>query len=117
MIRHTGRLPGMRSIMMGDVDARVGVYYMANATECRRRLPTSGSPCCEVKHTARGTSAIKVDPKLLARYVGVYDMEGDVLTIKLRDGKLYLDKNGRKGDGVFRRDAVEFFHPGQPSDH
>lgn len=35
LIRHVGRMPGMCSMMMGDVDARVGVFYMANATDDR----------------------------------------------------------------------------------
>jgi len=33
LIRHVGRMPGMSSMMMGDVEAHVGVYYMANASD------------------------------------------------------------------------------------
>ena len=31
IIAHTGGIPGMSSNMVGDVDAKVGVYYMSNS--------------------------------------------------------------------------------------
>jgi CubicO group peptidase (beta-lactamase class C family) len=110
MIRHTGRLPGMRSIMMGDVDARVGVYYMANATDVSMEIADVAIALLRgEEYPLAERRPITLDPKLLARYVGVYDMEGDVFTIKLREGKLYLDKNGKKETEFLAETPTRFF--------
>jgi len=116
MIRHTGRLPGMRSIMMGDVDARVGVYYMANATEVSMEIADVAIallrgeeyPLAERQH-------ITVDPRQLARYAGVYDMNGDAFTIRLREGRLYLDKNGKKETELLAETPARLFIRGDPA--
>jgi len=95
LISHGGGIPGQSSFMMGDVDARVGVYYMSN----------SGAPS-EIAEAAiallRGEEyispadrkAIAVDPKVLERYVGVYEVSGDLLVTVSRDGALLRLKQG-----------------------
>lgn len=116
MIRHTGRLPGMRSIMLGDVDARVGVYYMANATDVSMEIADVAIALLRgEEYPLAERQPVTVDPKQLARYVGVYDMEGDVFTIKLREGKLYLDKNGRKETEFLAESPTRFFIQGNPA--
>jgi hypothetical protein len=82
--------------MMGDVDARVGVYYMSN----------SGAPQ-ELAGAAlallRGEDwipladrkGIAVDPKVLDSYVGAYDLPfGQAITIAREGRMLYLREPG-----------------------
>ena len=69
----------MCSMRMGDVDAHVGVYYVANATYDRfdiadvaiRLLRGESYPVAD-------RQAVPVDPKVLDRYVGIYVAEDSV---------------------------------------
>jgi len=73
IIAHSGGIPGQSSYMIGDVDAKVGAYYMSN----------SGAPASIGEAAIRllqgeeyvpppERKAIDVDAKVLERYVGVY---------------------------------------------
>ena len=77
LISHSGAIRGQNSVMMGDVDARVGVYMMSN----------SGVPSTlgeAAIHLLRGEDYtppedrdyIEVDPEILATYAGQYDLAG-----------------------------------------
>lgn len=96
IISHSGGIPGQSSFMMGDVDAKVGVYYMSN----------SGAPT-EIAEAAiallRGEEYVSpadrktmtVDPKVLDRYAGTYDlMLGMVITVS-RDGPGLVVQQGQ----------------------
>jgi CubicO group peptidase (beta-lactamase class C family) len=95
IISHSGGIPGQSSFMMGDVDARVGVYYMSN----------SGAPP-EIAEAAiallRGEEyippakrkAIAVDAKILDRYVGVYEISPEASFTVIRDGGTLRVKQG-----------------------
>ncbi|MCU1328311.1 MAG: hypothetical protein JWN34_3681 [Bryobacterales bacterium] len=118
LIRHTGRMPGMSSMMMGDVDAHVGVYYVTNATD---------DPFSEVADAAivllRGEpyppaerQAIQVDSTVLDRYVGTYEMGNDVFAITREGTALFLqkNKNPKKGE-LLAETPTMFFLRGDPS--
>lgn len=87
VIAHSGGIPGQSSYMMGDVDAKVGVYYMSN----------SGAPASigeAALKLLRGEDytppaerkAIAVDPKVLDRYVGTYAVAAGTSLIVSREG-------------------------------
>jgi CubicO group peptidase (beta-lactamase class C family) len=116
MIRHTGRLPGMSSITMGDVDAHVGVYYMANATDVTSEIADAaiallrGGP-----YPPAERQAIKVDPTALDRYVGSYEVGSDVFDITREEGSLYVQKNKNKKAELLAETPTTFFIKGQPA--
>jgi hypothetical protein len=95
IISHGGGIPGQSSNMMGDVDARVGVYYMSN----------SGAPQ-ELADAAlallRGEDwipvadrkGIAVDPKVLDSYVGAYELPFEQTLTIVRDGRTLYSRQG-----------------------
>jgi CubicO group peptidase (beta-lactamase class C family) len=94
IISHSGGIPGQSSFMSGDVDAKVGVYYMSN----------SGAPG-EIAEAAlallRGEDYvpvadrkfIAVEPKVLDTYVGEYELTAEfVFSVTREGGKLLLQQ-------------------------
>ena len=117
LIRHTGRMPGMCSMMMGDVDAHVGVYYMANASDDRFEIADvaiallRGEP-----YPLAERQAIKVDPKILDRYAGIYATDNDVFTILREGAALLLQKNMRPKKGeLLAESSTAFFLKDDPA--
>jgi CubicO group peptidase (beta-lactamase class C family) len=94
IISHNGGIPGQSSYMAGDLDAKVGVYFMSN----------SGAPAVigeAALKLLRGEDytpppepkIISVDPSVLDRFVGVYELSSDVAFTVSRDGsKLTLQQ-------------------------
>ncbi len=95
IISHGGAIPGQSSYMAGDLDAKVGVYFMSN----------SGAPA------AIGEAALKLlrgedyippaepkivalDPSVLDRYVGVYELISDVAFTVSREGNKLMLQQG-----------------------
>jgi serine-type D-Ala-D-Ala carboxypeptidase/endopeptidase len=117
MIRHTGRMPGMSSIMMGDVDARVGVFYVANATDVPFHIADAAITLLRGEHYPPAErQPIQIDPKALDRYVGVYETEKDVFTIT-REGPAFFvqkNKNAKKGQ-IFAETPTRFFLKDDPA--
>lgn len=116
MIRHTGRMPGMSSMMLGDVDDRVGVYYMTNALDDR-----FGDIAEVALSLLRGEPyppperrAIRVDPAILERYVGTYELDGAIFSVTLEGGSLWLQKNRKKGE-LLAETPEMFFLRGDPA--
>jgi len=94
IITHSGGIPGQSSFMSGDLDAKVGVYFMSNSggpsriAEAALALLQGNDyiPPAERKTVA-------VDPKVLAAYVGKYQLApGYVITITTKDGKLFIQQ-------------------------
>lgn len=116
MIRHTGRLPGMSSIALGDVDAHVGVYYMANATDVTFEIADAaiallrGSP-----YPPAERQAIMVDAVTLDRYVGRYEFGPDVFHITREGETLFVRKNQNQKGELFAETATTFFVKGHPA--
>jgi hypothetical protein len=73
IIRHSGSAQGLKASMVGDVDARVGAYYMVNSGDpyyiARAAIPLlrgeDYTPPAEKKPTT-------IDPAVLRTYVGSY---------------------------------------------
>jgi CubicO group peptidase (beta-lactamase class C family) len=99
IINHTGGIPGQSSYMAGDLDAKVGVYFMSN----------SGAP------TTIGDAALKllqgldyvppaplkgiaVDAAILDKYLGVYEMSADVMFTITREGTKLLARQNDQPD-------------------
>jgi serine-type D-Ala-D-Ala carboxypeptidase/endopeptidase len=116
MIRHTGRMPGMSAMMMGDVDAHVGVYYMANATDVPFEIADAaiallrGDPYPPPERTA-----IHVDPTVLDRYVGIYESGDDLFAITREEDKLFLQKNNNRKGELLAETPTTFFIKGDPA--
>jgi serine-type D-Ala-D-Ala carboxypeptidase/endopeptidase len=116
IISHTGGIPGMSSLMMGDVDAKVGVYFMSN----------SGAPASIAQAALkllRGEEyeapvepkAVAVDAKTLDQYVGVYELDSDVAVTVARAGSnLTFQVNDQPAASLLAQSATTFFSKGQP---
>jgi serine-type D-Ala-D-Ala carboxypeptidase/endopeptidase len=117
ILSHTGGIPGMSSYMLGDVDAKVGVYFMSN----------SGAPLSigdaalallrgeeYVPPPARKT--IAVDPRTLDRYVGVFDIGSDVSITVARegDGIVFRMNDQATGTPLLAETPTRFFAKGSP---
>jgi CubicO group peptidase (beta-lactamase class C family) len=95
IISHSGGIPGQSSYMAGDLDAKVGVYFMSN----------SGAPSVigeAALKLLRGEDytappqpkIVSVDPSVLDHYVGVYELSSDVAFTVRRDGNKLMVQQG-----------------------
>lgn len=95
IISHSGGIPGQSSYMAGDLDAKVGVYFMSNSGapnvigEAALKLLRGEdyTPPAEPK-------IVSVDPSVLDRYVGVYELSADVAFTVSRDGDKLMMQQG-----------------------
>jgi len=90
LIHHGGAIAGQRAFLIGDLDAKVGVYYMTNSDFLPDATPPAQS---EIVYAAlkllRGESytprprkkGIAVDEKLLNSYVGTYELGPVTFTV------------------------------------
>lgn len=113
LIRHTGRLPGMSSMMMGDTDAHVGVYYMANATDVPSDIADAAIALLRGdSYPPAERQSIQVDPKVLERYVGSYQVGDNVFEITREEAKLFVQKNKNKKGEMLAETPTSFFLKG-----
>ena len=95
IINHGGAIPGQSSYMVGDLDAKVGVYFMSNSG-----APSSiGEAALKLLRGEDYTppappKIVSVDPSVLDRYVGVYALSPDVLFTVSRDGSKLMIQQG-----------------------
>ncbi len=95
IISHSGGIPGQSSYMVGDVDAKVGVYFMSNSggppsiAEAALKLLRGEEyvPPPERK-------SIAVDPAVLDTYVGTYELTPDVVFTVSRVGRSLMLQQG-----------------------
>lgn len=115
IIAHSGGIPGQSSWMMGDVDAKVGVYYMSN----------SGAPAAigeAALKLLRGEDFTPPPPRkpvavaaaILDRYVGEYDT-GQLRFTVTREGEGLLIRQGGAPNPLrlLAESPVSFFARGQ----
>jgi serine-type D-Ala-D-Ala carboxypeptidase/endopeptidase len=94
IITHSGGIPGQSSYMVGDLDAKVGVYFMSNSGA----PPAIGEAALKLLRGEDYTpppepKIVAVDPKLLDSYVGVYEYNSELaLTVTRDGGKLTLQQ-------------------------
>src|SRR5262245_37656431 len=103
LIHHGGAIPGQRAFLIGDLDARVGVYYMTNSDYLPDATPPAQS---EIVYAAlkllRGESyvprpqrkGIAVDEKVLNSYVGTYELGPATLVVSRVGRALAFQQNG-----------------------
>jgi CubicO group peptidase (beta-lactamase class C family) len=104
LIHHGGAIAGQRAFLIGDLDARVGVYYMTNSDYLPDATPPAQS---EIVYAAlqllRGESyvprpqrkSIAVDEKVLNSYVGSYELGQGTLVVSRVGRALALQQNNQ----------------------
>jgi CubicO group peptidase (beta-lactamase class C family) len=104
LIHHGGAIGGQRAFLIGDLDARVGVYYMTNSDYLPDATPPAQS---EVVYAAlkllRGEDyiprpqpkGIAVDQKLLDSYAGTYDFGPAAFIVSRVGHALALQQTGQ----------------------
>jgi hypothetical protein len=104
LIHHGGAIGGQRAFLIGDLDARVGVYYMTNSDYLPDATPPAQS---EIVYAAlkllRGESyvprpqrkGIAVDEKVLDSYTGTYEAGPGTLVVSRVGRALALQQNGQ----------------------
>jgi CubicO group peptidase (beta-lactamase class C family) len=104
LIHHGGAIAGQRAFLIGDLDARVGVYYMTNSDYLPDATPPAQS---EIVYAAlkllRGESyvarrerkGIAVDDKLLNSYVGTYELGRASIVVSRVGRTLALQQTGQ----------------------
>ncbi len=116
IISHGGGIPGQSSFMMGDVDAKVGVYYMSNSG-----APTSIATAAitllrgDDYKAPTPRKAVKVDPKILDKYAGAYQLTPDIVWTLVRegDGLVRMPVGGGSKTPLLAETTTRFFIEGQ----
>jgi CubicO group peptidase (beta-lactamase class C family) len=102
LIHHGGAIAGQRAFMIGDVNAKVGVYYMTNSDYLPDAVPPSELVDAALK-LLRGENyvpqpprkAIAVDEKVLDSYVGTYELGPARLVVSRVGRALAIQQNGQ----------------------
>jgi serine-type D-Ala-D-Ala carboxypeptidase/endopeptidase len=102
LIHHGGAIAGQRAFMIGDVKARVGVYYMTNSDFLPDAAPPSELVDAALK-LLRGESyvprpqrkGIAVDEKVLDSYVGTYELGRGTIVVSRAGRVLAIQQNGQ----------------------
>jgi CubicO group peptidase (beta-lactamase class C family) len=95
IIIHNGAIPGQSSYMAGDLDAKVGVYFMSNSGA----PPVIGEAALKLLRGENYTpppepKIVSVDSSVLDRYVGVYQLSSDTTFTVSRDGNKLMMQQG-----------------------
>jgi CubicO group peptidase (beta-lactamase class C family) len=116
IISHSGGIPGQSSYMVGDLDAKVGVYFMSNSGA----PPSIGEAALKLLRGEDYTpppppKIVSVAPSVLDRYVGVYELNPGAAFTVARDGnKLTLQQgDGPKKSELAATSATSFVVIGQ----
>lgn len=95
IIQHGGAIAGQRSMLRGDVDARVGIYYMTNSDV---ELPIDHAALALLRgddyELPPKRVGKKVDGKLLDEYAGTYRSPEGIAVTFTRDGPDLISKRG-----------------------
>jgi D-alanyl-D-alanine-carboxypeptidase/D-alanyl-D-alanine-endopeptidase len=120
-ISHGGGVPGFNAYSMGDVDARVGVYLMANASPSLRPMRAIGKLVLELlrgetdiqplpRFAVKEHKEVPVSSTILAKYVGKYEMRPDfVLTITKEGDSMFVRATGQERAQLSPMSESEFF--------
>jgi len=122
LIHHGGAIAGQRAFLIGDLDARVGVYYMTNSDFLPDATPPAQS---EVVYAAlkllRGENyvprprrkGIAVDDKVLNSYVGTYDLGRAAFVVSRVGRALALQQNNQSAvNELLAETPARFFQRG-----
>jgi hypothetical protein len=116
LIHHGGAIQGQRAFMIGDVKAKVGVYYMTNSDFLPDAAPPSELVDAALK-LLRGEDyvpqpprkVIAVDDKVLDRYVGTYDLGPASLVVSRVGRALVIQQTGQSAKNELLAETPERF--------
>ncbi|MEP6766175.1 MAG: serine hydrolase, partial [Gemmatimonadaceae bacterium] len=120
LIHHGGAIQGQRAFLIGDVNARVGVYYMTNSDFLPDTKPPSELTDAALK-LLRGEDyvpkverkGIAVSEKLLNSYVGTYAVGPASIVISRVGRALAIQQNGQPAiNELLAESPVRFFQRG-----
>jgi CubicO group peptidase (beta-lactamase class C family) len=102
LIHHGGAIAGQRAFLVGDVNAKVGVYYMTNSDFLPDAVPLSEITDAALK-LLRGEDyvprpprkVIALDDKVLDSYVGTYDMGPASFVVSRVGRSLAIQQSGQ----------------------
>ncbi|MGE0556609.1 MAG: serine hydrolase [Gemmatimonadales bacterium] len=102
LIHHGGAIAGQRAFLIGDLDAKVGVYYMTNSDFLPDATPPSELSGAALK-LLRGEDyvlpperkGIAVDDKVLDSYVGTYELGRGSIVISRVGRALAIQQTGQ----------------------
>lgn len=122
LIHHGGAIAGQRAFLIGDLDARVGVYYMTNSDYLPDAVPPAWSEVTDAAlkllrgedYTVRPErKGITVDEKVLNSYVGTYDLGRGNIVISRAGRALAIQQNGQPAKNeLLAETPVRFFQRG-----
>jgi len=102
ILYHTGKGYGLSSIMIGDVDARVGIYYFSN---CNYRFLN----VLKALKLMRG-DYVPLDEDVLQRYAGKYKAGASyIIDITKEDNNLFIKLPGQYKTELFAESKTKFF--------
>lgn len=111
---HNGGTGGYRSFAGVDAERRRGVVVLSNTA---LSVDDIGFHLLDVRAPlAVKRTAIRVEPAVLDRYVGVYEISPGVVrhVTRYRD-RLFMQRTGQPGRELFATSATEFFLDESPS--
>jgi serine-type D-Ala-D-Ala carboxypeptidase/endopeptidase len=113
IVWHNGGTGGYRTYMAYDLKRRVGVVVLSNTSttvgvdDIGLHLMDTDAPLAQ---TPKQHTEIAVDPKLLAEYVGTYQLAPTfAIAITLEDGKLSEQATGQPKFPIFAESPTKFF--------
>jgi serine-type D-Ala-D-Ala carboxypeptidase/endopeptidase len=113
IVWHNGGTGGYRSYMAYDLKRRIGVVLLSNTSttvgvdDIGLHLMEGGAPLAEMP---KQRTEVAVDPKLLAEYVGTYQLAPTfAIAITLEDGKLSAQATGQPKFPIFAESPAKFF--------
>lgn len=122
LIHHGGAIAGQRAFLIGDLDAKVGVYYMTNSDFLPDATPPEQS---EIVYAAlkllRGEmysprperKGIRVEDKVLDGYVGTYELGRGAFVVARAGGTLTLQQRNQPAiDELYAESPTKFFTRG-----
>jgi len=113
-IWHNGGTGGYRSFTAFHHDLRVGVVVLSNtATPTLDALGLELTKLLAGKETQplEQRTAIKMDPKVYAEYIGKYQLApGSIFDITRSDERLMAQLTGQPAVGIYPEDKDEFFY-------
>jgi CubicO group peptidase (beta-lactamase class C family) len=114
IVWHNGGTGGYRSFVGFDPKSRAGVVVLSNmftaagVDDIGRHLLDSAIPLAQ---PPKKRSEIAVDPALLERYAGEYELApGFLLTVTREGGRLFAQVTGQPKAEIFAESLKEFFY-------
>jgi serine-type D-Ala-D-Ala carboxypeptidase/endopeptidase len=113
IVWHNGGTGGYRSWMGFDLKKRAGVVVLSNSAngvdDIGQHLIDSSLPLAPYQGSKQRT-AISVDPKVLDRYVGHYQLTAQfIITVTREQGSLYVQATRQPRFEIFAESPTEFF--------